>query len=281
MSDFQQKVGVKLKQGGNVPGGHLCMYDGVREPFICQMKECHSIELKHTDVIADIGAYVGTYSIRCARFPVKAVYAYEPTPRSFKVMEMTPLPNLFNINAAIVGNDCDHVDIHIGEGTGQAGFGVTNSILPTKRKPTSITVKAINYKEVVKEATVVKIDIEGGEYSIPIGDFITENMRAIIFDFHPDGPGWAKKAERIIDEIESHGFRCVIRPVFNKGWSVRNGSWIRDVPEPTEVYTPMMSGLECCGCGNKINGTVKSICTTCSKTWLKKHQEGYEIVVGF
>jgi FkbM family methyltransferase len=262
-----------LIQGGNVPGGHFCRPNKNGNFFICPMKECNSIELKHTDIVVDIGCYNGTYSIRCAKFPVCKVTAYEPTPSSFEIMEMTPLPNLENIQAAVVGDNQKFVDLHLSK-----GIGVTNSLVESSAKPESVRVRAINYKDAVQNATIVKIDIEGGEYDLPLDDLIQSSMRAIIIDFHPVGKDWIQKSEAIISEIESHGFVAIVKPIWDGTIWTRAGSWLRTVIEPTAIFEPMVNGSLCCGCGFPINGTVKSICTECSDTYRKNHKIGYEIV---
>jgi FkbM family methyltransferase len=273
MRGKMNQIKTVLRQGGNVPGGHLCILNRNGNTFITPMKECNSIELKYTDIVVDIGCYVGTYSIRCARFPVCKITAYEPTPSSFAIMEKTPLPNLENIQAAIIGDNRKFMDLHLSK-----GIGVTNSLVESSAKPESVRVRAINYKDAVKGATIVKIDIEGGEYDIPVTDFIQDSMRAIIVDFHPVGKDWIQKAEAIISEIESHGFVAVVKPIWDGTIWTRAGSWIRNITEPTKTYDPMLNGSVCCGCGFPIYGTTKSICIECAKHYSTKHRKGYEIM---
>lgn len=268
----KKEIKYELVQGGNVPGGHYIIKNKDKKPFITPMKECNSIELRHSDIVVDIGAYMGTYSIRCARFPVKQVIAYEPTRETFEILNLTKLPNLKNINAAIVGDNKKEVELYISK-----GIGVTNSTIPSKAKPEKRTVIAKKYKDVIKNASIVKIDIEGGEYNIPLSELITKNLRAIIIDFHPiPKVNWINKAELIIKEILNNGFKTVIKPDWSNGWT-RAGSWIRDI-ETYGEFKPMMEGKICCGCGKEINGSKKSICLNCDNLWSKKHKLTYDII---
>lgn len=261
-------------QGGNVPGGHNVPYDGVRKPFITPMSECNSIELKHTDVVVDIGAYCGTYGIRCGRFPVKSVTMYEPTPVTFEILSMTKLVNAKMIQGAVVGDKkIKSVDLFISK-----GIGVTNSIVLSKNKEKSVTVPAFPYKDVVKGATIVKIDVEGAEYDYPI---VQPGIRALIIDFHKvTGIDWKSKAEKMVSDIESAGFKPVIKPNFDSdcGWTLA-GSWIRDIEEPTAVCDELMDGHSCCGCGAKFKEKTgkKSLCRICYVRWSKKHRTGFSI----
>ncbi len=269
-TDDKKKILYCHVNGGGVPGGHNCIYAEGKKPFITPMKECNSISLRHSDVVVDIGAYVGTYSIRCARFPVKKVIAYEPTKVTFDILNLTKLSNLKVINAAIVGDDKTEVKFYISK-----GIGVTNSTLFSKVKLLN-KVKAVNYKKAIEEASIVKIDIEGGEYSIPIDDLVHAKLRGMIIDFHPVKRDWIEKATLMINKIEDLGFINIIKPNWANGWT-RAGSWLRNI-DTTGEHKSMMSGKECCGCGHKINGNTKSICNECSELWSKKHKETYTIV---
>jgi FkbM family methyltransferase len=264
--------------GGQVPGGHRVLAVPGRKPFVSQLKECHSIELRHSDVVVDIGAYVGTYAIRCARFPVKAVTAYEPTPQSYGVLSKTTLPNLTVVQAAIVGDRRRSVTLHIAR-----GIGTTNSTVKSARKIDHLTVPAVSYVRAVKQATIVKIDIEGGEYDLPI---VQPSIRALIIDFHPvDGTDWMAKAARLMQTLKAAGFKAVIAPDLShpelrksarwREWYARaSGSWIRDRETSGECRV-LMRGKACCGCGVVIDATAKALCRQCFRLWSKRHREGF------
>ena len=124
---------------------------------------------------------------------------------------------LFNL--AVVKGDNKFTYLYISK-----GIGVTNSIIKTKNKAKRIEVKTINYKEAVKDATIVKIDVEGAEYTYPI---IQPQLRAIILEFHPiSKKPWQQWAFIIMEKIEKAGFKTIIRPTFRSGWSL-TGSWQR------------------------------------------------------
>jgi FkbM family methyltransferase len=255
----------KWMQGGSVPGGHYLIYGKDPEPFIPQMGVCNSIPLRHSDVVVDIGAYLGTFAIRCTRLPVKQVTAYEPTPETFKVLSLTQSANLRLVNAAVVSDDSPTANLFI-----SAGLGLTNSIAKSFRKIGKVTVPAVNYVEAVKGASIVKIDVEGAEYDYPI---IQSSLRAIILDFHKV-PDWIDKAHKIMDDLTAAGFKAVVEPVFENRWSP-GGSWIRDMDTEGE-YSPMMQGIECCGCGMAIQATARALCPICWPKWTAKHREGYQ-----
>ncbi len=265
-------VGYKLVRGGGVPGGHNCLWNGETEPFVTPMKECASIELRHSDVVVDIGAYVGTYAIRCARFPVKRVVAYEPTPLTFRVLSLPKLRNMESVQAAVVGDDSPTVDLHISQ-----GIGVTNSTRLSIRKAATVTVPAVSYGDAVRDASIVKIDVEGAEYFY--GDLVRPNLRAIIVDFHPvPAHDWVSDAERLVDSFLTAGFTAVVEPRFDRsGWD-RGGSWIRDL-ETTGECRELMLGDFCCGCGKPVRARSKALCLVCWDAWTPAHRRGFERAV--
>jgi|GEM_PF-1777695 len=187
------------------------------KPFKNGMRECMSIALRDTDIIADIGAYIGEYSMYCSTKGIKQILSYEPTPRTFEVLKKNIRPPMEIHNVAIVGDNRKHVNLYLSK-----RIGVTNSIAKTVGKAGFIKVKALRYEEAVRGVTIVKIDVEGAEYSFNITQ---PQLRAIILEFHPvSGIGWKARAIKIMKEIESHGYRCIIRPTFQSGWNL-TGSW--------------------------------------------------------
>jgi len=201
-------------------GGHYALQNkDSRKPFENKMGECKSIELNDQDVVADIGAYVGEYSLWAANAGAKKILSYEPTPHTFEILSMNKRPNMEIFNLAVVGNNESHANLHVSK-----GIGATNSIVKSYRKAGIIEVKTIRYEDAIKNATVVKIDVEGAEYSYNI---IQPQLRAIILEFHPiSKKPWKEWAEKIMIGLERAGFEPVMLPSFQSGWNL-TGSWKR------------------------------------------------------
>jgi|TARA_Y100000310_G_scaffold93089_1_gene90666 FkbM family methyltransferase len=199
-------------------GGHYALKaKNSKKAFINPMDTCKSVSLKPDDIVVDIGAYVGEYSLYAIKQGVSRVIAYEPTPNTLKVLEMNKKNKMDIINRAVVGDDKKEVFLYLSK-----GIGVTNSIV--KKKPNGIIIPTIKYEDAVKDATVVKIDVEGAEYSYNI---IQPQLRAIILEFHPlVNQNWKIMAEKIIENIESSDFHRIKRPYFKHGWDYI-GSWIK------------------------------------------------------
>ena len=133
---MKQKINEPLDQffvKSKITGGHYAFKTSKsNKPFSNKMTECKSIELYENDVVVDIGAYVGEYSLYALRQGIKKVISYEATPRTFKTLtyNVTQNSEYRNIselhNKAVVGGDDDFVNLYI-----SSGIGVTNSITKT------------------------------------------------------------------------------------------------------------------------------------------------------
>lgn len=206
----------------SITGGHYAFKsETAKKPFCNPMGECISIELNNSDIVADIGAYVGEYSIYAARKGVKKVISYEATPDTFELLKQNTIKynNIELNNLAVVGGLQKECFLYISK-----GLGATNSIAKTSRKASRIKVPTINYKDAISSATVVKIDVEGAEYWF---DIVQPNLRAIILEFHPlVKRDWRLMANNIMDKIKAAGFQCIKYPTFKNGWAM-NSSWLR------------------------------------------------------
>lgn len=201
----------------NITGGHFAFISKNNNIFVNPMNINTKLELKASDIVVDIGAYVGEYSLFAINKGVKQVISYEPTPETFKVLKKNKKENMIIVNKAVVGNDVNYVNLFISK-----GIGVTNSIVKSIRKNKIIKVPAIRYEKAVKNATVVKIDVEGAEYSFNI---IQPHLRGIIIEFHPlSGEPWKKYVQKIMNNLENNGYKCIYKPTFKSGWNL-TGCW--------------------------------------------------------
>jgi FkbM family methyltransferase len=217
---------LSYKRGKSAGIEHWLVWDGKRKPYVPNMHECHSIDIFPSDVVIDIGAYCGTYGLWAAKKGAQMVRAYEPSPISFKALERNAqgIPNFEAYRAAVVPGDEKFVTFHISP----RGLGCTNSLLPSKvKQPTRVP--AVSYEVATRDATVIKIDVEGAEYGLPILEKMPSTLRAMIIDFHPlPKRAWQDAARRIIAGLHARGFQTVIEPNWASAWQPA-GSWHRDV----------------------------------------------------
>jgi FkbM family methyltransferase len=207
---------VKHKQIGNY---YTFVAMRSQKPFKNKMQTEMLLSLNEDDIVVDIGAYVGEYSLFAHRQNVKNVISYEATPNTFEVLKRNVEGKKIEIhNMAVVSTDNTHVDLNISK-----GIGVTNSVIKQKMNGIVLRVPAINYDKVVETATVVKIDVEGCEYTY---DLFKKHIRGYIIEFHSVDKDWKEKAERIMSTLETNGYKCLHRPTFSHGFDM-HGTWVR------------------------------------------------------
>jgi FkbM family methyltransferase len=266
MSDV---VRLEYIRDGGVPGGYWLFVDGDKRPYVTSTREFDAVELRETDVVVDLGAYCGAFSLRAARFPVARVFAYEPAAAAYDVLlRYQRLRNLRLLPAAVIGGSDSAVRFY----TSRRGIGVANSTVTSRGKIASI-VPAIRYEQAVSGATVVKIDVEGAEYDYQM---VQPGIRALIVDWHRVGRYWRERAESQVAEIERHGFHALIKPKFTSGWAC-SGAWLREVRQPDLVASELLSGCYCCGCGAEIAATGKALCASCFAAYSERHRVGFEV----
>jgi len=192
------------------------------------MKECHSIPLNDKDVVADIGAYVGTYSKWCAIQGVCQVRAFEPTPFTCKVLRRNLADFDFceAVEAAVVGDSFRGISValHVSD-----GLGVTNGLVGRKRGQVDVEVPVVKFMDATVGATILKVDVEGAEYSYDFSA-LPKTVRALMIDFHPVSSDWKEKAQAIVDSLHIQGFEDVVSPDWSNGWT-RAGSWLRRIDQ--------------------------------------------------
>lgn len=203
-------------------GGHYAFKTGrSKKAFENPMDVNSSIPLLSTDTVADIGAYVGEFSLYAVKCGVKHIRSYEPTPDTFALLSRNSKPPMEIFNCAVTGAKVPFVTLHI-----SGGIGVTNSIAKPGGKVARLKVPAVPYEEAVRGASVVKIDVEGAEYMY---DIVQPSIRVLFLEFHPlVGKPWKAWVQRIRGKLERAGFKPVILPPFNSGFGLA-GSWIREL----------------------------------------------------
>lgn len=265
-------------QDGLVPGGRYTFINkkekidkktgNVKKPkvFVCPSKEMKMVKLDYRDVIIDIGAYTGLYTLMCAKYPVKKVYSYEATKSTFNVLykNCEKLNNIECFNKAVVGDDKKYIDFYISK-----SMGVTNSIKSKSSYENIEKVECVKYSNIIKNGTIVKIDIEGGEYDIPIEELIQPHIRAYLIDFHKvKNYDWLNHCKKIIERLDNLGYKCLVKPNFDNGWT-RAGAWILEnyIFNNDDIFD--ITNI-CQGCHCKCN---ESLCKECNNLWSKKHKK--------
>lgn len=127
------------------------------------------------DIVADIGANIGYYTILFSKL-AKKVVAFEPSPRAFKWLKWNTrfLPNVEVVNKGIYSKRCKLPLYNSGTGHGsvvykQEGFTDEVELIPLSDYPETFTWAKIDVegaeREILKNINVPNIVVEGA--SIP------------------------------------------------------------------------------------------------------------------
>lgn len=136
----------------------------VREVFGGAYKK---LNITSDDVVLDIGLNIGVFTIYALSKGAKKVFAFEPEKNNYKMAVTNVRLNGFDTskydlsNCAIVGNEDKKRLFSVNTKKNKGGHS-----LVTKRGRDTVTVDCTNINEIIEKtkATVIKMDIEGGEY---------------------------------------------------------------------------------------------------------------------
>lgn len=143
--------------------------------------------------IVDIGANVGFFSVfMLFRHPKAKVYAFEPMPYNFSVLEEykkeAKLSNLFPVNKAVAGS-LEKLSLNYAD---SSSFTTMASIFKNKGKAHSLEVDTTTLEQIVQEQALpyidfIKIDCEGSEYGILYKNSaaLFQKINAMCIETHP------------------------------------------------------------------------------------------------
>lgn len=163
------------------------------------IRATHSMEypnthLKTSDfpIWLDIGAHIGTASLKIARYGASMIFAVEPEPFNFALLEQNTkeFDNILAMNYAVVGSteigypDAVAMAINLGENSGRHSIAHT---LARTHKTHSLMVRALPffYLSQMSCARCAKIDVEGAEHLF-LMDILSSELEFIIMEYHLD-----------------------------------------------------------------------------------------------
>jgi len=182
------------------------------DPFV--LKEIASGEYRKLvitpeDVIVDFGLNIGMFTSYALKRGAKEVHAYEAEKENFDLatmnVELNGVADRAHLhNLAVIGNDDEErfFSINVKKNKG------AHSLIEKKGRD-STTVKCINVNKILEEIqpTIIKMDIEGGEYEVLKSIKNYDNIQQLIFEFHHahlnDIPEH-KKYNEILDLLRGH-----------------------------------------------------------------------------
>ena len=215
--------------------------------------------LNSWDVVIDVGANIGAFSLLCHILGSRAIFSFEPGERNFQLLKdnVGSLPGVHVFPAAVWRSDDDgQPNLTLSEAPINSGghsvmaagriLGFTEQEIKNPSRPgypvASLPLDAI--LERFNRIKLLKLDCEGSEFPILLTSQKLDRVSRIVGEIHELGedllgvldehsrvPGFtAYKLEKLVAKLESFGFRVSTRPgIPHLYWfDARRGELARD-----------------------------------------------------
>lgn len=191
----------------------------IKETFLDKFYERFGTAIGPDWTILDIGGGIGDFSIYAAKLhPKTTIYAYEPTPESFKLLEenlqINDIHNVVPYNKAIWSKDGKLIlDTSVGEPIQYQSKQIENR---SKVNSSAIDIESISLENALNSTglaicNLLKIDCEGAEYEILFNtpDETLERVERIVMEYHDNSSG---NHQQIFNFLTQKGFGVQIHP---------------------------------------------------------------------
>ena len=170
----------------------------------------YKTEMREDDVVYDLGANYGVYSMLANTFNVKQIYAFEPTPDVFDCLTRTFENNkkISIFDKAISSEDkVSSFYVHTSSVSNGLFIGYLNRL---NTELNTIDVECVNLENFILNnsllpPTIIKCDIEGSEYDFikSLSDSFFISIRLFIVEFHQNTHS---QLFEIISKLLNQGF---------------------------------------------------------------------------
>jgi FkbM family methyltransferase len=180
--------GIRLKLVDRRSSGTL---EGLRHELAADCYGIESIPLAPKDVVIDIGAHVGTFSIYLAkRHPGLRILAFEPVPENYACLkanlELNRITNVEAHNLAITGDGRKLRMVAHRSNTGGATVNLCDMDLQDHAHfdVESVTLDDVFRDRAIDRCRLLKIDCEGSEYEILLRTSRLSQIEYLSGEFH-------------------------------------------------------------------------------------------------
>lgn len=190
----------------------------IKETFLDRFYLRSGISIQNHWTIIDIGAGIGDFTIQAAcDYPDNRVFAFEPYPDSFSLLEENLLLNgIRNVNAfpvAVGAHDGDMVlDLSSGEPLQLQSAPVGNTPSAETIEVPSQTLSDLFEAHEIDRCHLLKLDCEGAEFSILMhnSDSWLPRVERITLEYHNDLTEHTH--HQLVEFLSDIGFKITTRP---------------------------------------------------------------------
>lgn len=164
----------------------------IKESCLDRDYERQSVLIQDGWVVIDIGAGLGDFAIHAARqTPKGRVYAYEPAPNSFHLLQRNVAQNdILNVEIFPWAVNGTGESMMLDTANGDPSLYRTTNIIPEQRtdfvKVTGVTLNQIFESLQLVRCDFLKIDCEGGEYEMlfQASDATLHKLHHVCLEYH-------------------------------------------------------------------------------------------------
>lgn len=196
------------------PGVGLQAISIYREIFIEKVYNPLGFEVKSGDVVIDIGANIGIFTLFAASQGCDQVYAFEPHPDNFEIFsENIRINNLLNVKPYMVG-------VASKEGNGLlkvSSMSGHHEVIDPERKgevEPVLEIRTINLENFITENNIrqvdfLKIDCEGseGEIFLSLSSNFFKKVDKMVVEYHNNVS--KLNDQQLMEILKEHDFNCI------------------------------------------------------------------------
>ena len=179
------------------------------EIFLNKEYENETVKIQKGDIVFDVGANIGIFSLYSAYNLAKEIHCFEPGKEQFNAIKnnlSNKFNNLYANNLAVTKNK-GIIKFYLSD------FSTTNSTF-SKLSDDYIEVETVDLETYVNDNNItkidyLKIDCEGGEYEIiefMNENFLRESVDKICLEYHIFEDEDNLKLERLVNKLHKCGF---------------------------------------------------------------------------
>ena len=168
------------------------VYNTVSEIFFNKTYEKDYVKVEVGDVVVDVGANLGLFSLYAQSFLPKKIYAFEPINSTYNYLttNLKDYTNVITINKAISDTE-EETFIKVEKSSGQSTLVNNQNI--THSDPISIElIETITFNNFISKYNIpyidfLKVDCEGGELDLFLTidkKFLKNNIKKIALEYH-------------------------------------------------------------------------------------------------
>jgi FkbM family methyltransferase len=161
------------------------------------------------DVILDVGANIGVFSLLCHVLGSRAIFCYEPASRNFELLKTNvgSLPGVHIFHAAVWRSDgSEENELTLSEGPHSGSHSVLATghvldfaaqVLLDARVP-AYPVSSVALDAILKRfnrVKLLKLDCEGSEFPILLTSRLLDRVERIVGEVHEQGEGFMKELD--------------------------------------------------------------------------------------